>query len=212
MSLDTHGYILRSGILLKDEIAILRQTFEEAGVSDLLPEQEIGLADSDDKGNTVYKSTRSPGVSYAYLMTPEVMGVNRRVAYRLKQVTGHSWLTGLNRTCLPHFGYDEGAFIKAHRGRDIGYGANDLVAVAMITTPGVDFTGGEFYLNPEAKASDDGKTVWNDKPEDRILFPLEAGQVIIFNNNRFVHGTLPVRPGTDGSFRLTTSWRIAEGT
>lgn len=157
----------------------------------------------------MYDSTRSPGVRYCYLSTREVDKVNQSVAEKLGDTTGDNWLRGINTKCLPLFSYGEGAHIKAHRGRDIGYGSNDLVAVAMLTEPRESFAGGEFYLNPKAEASSDGKTVWNDNEEDRVLFPLERGSVLIFRNPEFVHATLPVRPGRVGCHRATVSWRIS---
>lgn len=170
-----------------------------------LPQKLLGLNDSTDQTNLVYNSVRSPGVQYCYLASKAIQKINKLGANRLKNYTAHNWTHGINKVCLPLFSYKKGAFIKAHRGRDIGFGSNDLVAVAMITQYGKDFEGGQFYLNPKASASLDGKNVQNDHEEDRMYFNLSQGSVIIFENPKMVHGTLPTTMGN----RVTVSWRIS---
>ena len=208
-SLGTKGYVLLPDMLLRSECeAVLAAA--EAAAAKTLPTIPAGLRDSEDKLNTIYDSRRSPGVQYAYLVEDQTNAVNRRVAEHLTQQFDINFLSGINGHCLPLFSYGEGATIKAHRGRDIGYGANDLVAVAMLTRPGTDYLGGQFYLNRHALASPDGKTVWRDFESDRQYFQLGQGDVLVFANNYFVHGTTPTSKVDGRCHRATCSWRAAK--
>jgi len=173
-----------------------------------LPLPEIWLKDSLDMMNKVYNSSRSP-LRYCYMRTTETQLINSRGIKNLSALTVMNWAGNINEVCFPIFEYQEGGFIDAHRGRDVGYGRNDYVAVLMLTDYGKDFTGGEFYLNKKADASEDGKTVTNDHEVDRIYFKQPKGSLLIFNNNIHVHGTTPVRTGrANKTIRMTTSWRM----
>lgn len=186
-----------------------RVILEDHSRLDRFPRKRLGINDSEDETNTCYASLRSPGVSYTYLASPRSRALSQGIATRLGFELDYNWLSGINRHCLPIFSYAEGAAIAAHRGRDFGFGRNDLVAVAMLTEQGKDFAGGEFYLNENADASPDGKRVYNNFERDRQVFNLERGDVLIFENPRFVHATYPTR-AVEGNpcLRATCSWRI----
>lgn len=177
----------------------------------------IGLNDSTDSSNTVYQSTRSK-LKYCYLSTTPTQEINRYGITRLKALTTMDWEGNINDHLLPLFAYEESGFIVGHRGRDIGFGRNDFVAVCMLTTLGRDFNGGRFYLNEHDDVSEDGKTVHNENVDNRMYFDLLQGELLIFHNNRFVHGTTPVKPRSVSvgekdrdTLRLTTSWRMQHG-
>lgn len=207
LTLEDKGYLRISDLITKRETQIILSTLNRC---ESLSSRPVRLIDSTDVSNRLYSSRRSPGLQYAYLESVYTQAIGRRVATALQKRTQLNWWDGINKYFLPVFSYKDKAFIKAHRGRDIGYGVNNYVAVGMLTNPGIDFNGGEFYLNPHAKASPDGKTVWNDKIKDRIFFRLQRGEILIFNNQRFVHGTTPVSD-TDfkSAHRLTCSWRTS---
>ena len=166
----------------------------------------MNLNDSDDVGNQFYRSKRSPNMNYCYLKTKEIMEISRKIAYFLSEITGHDWFSNINEHCLPIFEYEENGCITPHRGRDIGYGANTLVAVLMLTKPGVDFNEGRFFLNTNATASEDGKEVY-EYLSSRRYFDLDKGSIIIFDNEKCIHGTEPVKMA-DRAYRVTVSWRI----
>lgn len=206
------GYLRIPNLLTVSDVNIIRSTARLAESSHL-PTASARLADSEDITNNLYTSSRSPGLRYAYLDSIRTQAINRRVAEALQRRTGLDWWTGINREFLPIFTYGNGGHIKAHRGRDIGYGPNNFVAVGMLTSPGIDYQGGEFYLNPVTGASPDGKTVWNDFHPDRIYFKLQRGEVLVFDNRKFVHGTTPVQASFQGNAcRLTCSWRTSSTT
>lgn len=176
----------------------------------LLQKGSVALNDSKDEFNTVYSSGRSP-LRYCYLKTAESQAINLSGIVKLKYLTGLDWSGNINDVCFPIFEYGLGGFIDGHRGRDVGFGSNDFVAVLMLTEYGIDFSGGEFYLNSDASASDDGKTIFNENLESRIHFKQKKGSLLIFNNRLHVHGTNPVKLASSGSAtRMTTSWRMAE--
>jgi len=171
-----------------------------------LPHHPLNLNDSNDVCNVRYRSQRS-NLHYCYLKTNWAKSFNAYIVGQLSQRTGFDWSGGINAHCLPLFDYGFGGAIKAHRGRDIGYGANDLVAVAMLTEPGRDFTGGQFFINEEAEVSEDGKVVVDDEAT-RTHIDIPFGALLLFDNRRLIHGTTPVKPGTDGCRRVTASWRL----
>jgi len=168
------------------------------------------LTDSNDEFNHVYTSSRSP-LKYCYLKSERTQKINQDGINRLNLLTGLDWNGNINNVCFPVFKYGLHEFIEAHRGRNIGYGNNDFVAVLMLTEYDVDFSSGEFYLNKNAFASEDGKKIFNENIESRIYFQQKKGSLLIFNNNIHVHGTNPVKKTSNGScLRMTTSWRTAE--
>ncbi len=151
------------------------------------PPKPLGLNDSDDQTNTLYTSTRSP-LQYLYLDSMGIRSISNYGINVLGLITGFDWHGNINDRCLPLFIYGHNGYIKGHRGRDIGFGANDFVAVCMLTRPGRDFAGGTFYLNEAASVSDDGKTVQGEDLSQRMEFHhLDQGDVLVFNNQRFVH-------------------------
>ncbi len=173
-----------------------------------LKQSSAGLNDSDDLVNKIYKSERSP-MQYYYLESDIAQELNSTGKLKLEKLTGMSWSGNINERVFPIFEYHEGGFIKAHRGRNVGYGKNDFVAVLMLTDYSIDFLGGEFYLNKNAEASEDGKKIYNEIESDRIYFKQKKGSLIIFNNPTHVHGTLPVKKSDKGKAnRITTSWRM----
>lgn len=177
---------------------------------DVLQKGRTSLNDSEDEFNTVYISKRSP-LRYCYLNTHESQEINLGGIIKLNSLTKLDWSGNINDVCFPVFEYKLNGFIDGHRGRNVGYGANDFVAVLMLTEYGEDFSGGEFYLNSDASASDDGKTVFNEKLESRIYFKQSKGSLLIFNNRLHVHGTNPVELSSSGSAtRMTTSWRMTD--
>lgn len=212
-SLNDQGWVLLPNVLFKDEAQSLRHFYETA-CQGFLPQPPL-LKLNDDTGdvcNKRYASTRSPGLAYAFVRAPVVLTITGKLHGRLAGLTGIPWPLSMGQDCLTYFEYGEGAAIKAHRGRDMGWGANRYVGVGMVTDPSQDYAGGEFYLNPKAGASENGKTVWNDEPEDRIVIQIPYRAVLVFDNARFVHGTLPVRPHPDTgkSYRLVVSVRNNE--
>lgn len=178
--------------------------------NNMLSLEAIILNDSSDLMNKVYSSSRSP-LRYCYLKSSSTQLINQKGIEKLNALTGWNWCGNINDDCFPIFEYQEGGFIEAHRGRDIGYGRNDYVAVLMLTEYGVDYTGGDFYLNKCAVASEDGKVITNDNVSDRMYFQLSRGDLLIFNNRIHVHATTPVQVGmSEKPFRMTTSWRMEE--
>jgi len=175
-----------------------------------LPRHPLGLNDSEDECNVRYRSKRSPNLHYCYLKTNWAKSFNEFILSMLSQRTELDWRGGINDHCLPLFDYGNNGYIKTHRGRDIGYGSNDLVAVAMLTEPGRDFDGGQFFTNSEdrSEVSEDGKTVVDDEAT-RTYFDIPHGGLILFDNRRLIHGTTPVRPGVHNARRVTASWRLS---
>lgn len=113
------------------------------------------------------------------------------------------WFKNINSYCLPIFEYVGSGFIKGHRGRNIGFGENVFVAVGMFTKPGIDFSGGRFYLNKNADVSKDGKDVYRENIATREYFNIPQGSVILFDNRLHIHGT-----ELSKGHRVTASWRI----
>jgi hypothetical protein len=207
--LQTQGFLRIPNLLSIDDRKVILATAELAHKG-RYPAPGAGLKDSADLVNTWYKSRRSPNMQYMYLQAQRTQAIGDRVAMALERRTKLTWRdTGINQHMLPLFDYEAGGHIEAHRGRDIGYGDNDFVAVAMLTRSKIDFNAGEFYLNAKADASADGKTVFNDNHEDRMYFDLQPGEVLVFDNRRFVHGTTPITPALAGCHRTTCSWRTS---
>ncbi len=102
----------------------------------------VSLNDSEDEFNTVYVSGRSP-LRYCYLKTSKSQKINLDGVMKLNNLTALDWRGNINDTCFPVFQYGLNDFIDGHRGRDVGFGANDFVAVLMLTEYGEDFNGGE---------------------------------------------------------------------
>jgi len=166
--------------------------------------KDLSLSDGDDKGDVLYHSTRSKNLSYKYLTSFD----DRDISNRLLDATGLDFKDSINAKCLPVFAYGSDGEIKAHRGVKKESNTNDYqeyVAVLQLTQRGEDFDGGRLYLNAKAEASRDGKTVWNDYPEDRFYPMLNKGDVIIFHNPTLVHGVDVVKG--ESAFRATCSWR-----
>ena len=166
----------------------------------------MNLLEGDDRTNTLYSSERSP-LNYCYLDTPKVKEFNLRMQGVLNLITGWNWRGNIQRRCLPIFEYEEGGYIKGHRGRDFGFGKNDWVAIGSITSQNEDYLGGSFYVNEHAEASEDGKTIYNEDESKRSFFEFKRGSLFIFNNNKLIHGTLPVEKILKEN-RITCSWRI----
>jgi len=204
-----NGYIFVEEFLDYQSCDKIIKQFREAE-TDSFYKGIVNLNDSDDKFNTIYKSSRSP-LRYCYLKTDETQEINRIGIKKLNDLTELDWKGNINDACFPIFEYGLGGYIEAHRGRDIGYGENDFVAVLMLTEYDGDFSGGEFYLNPNASVSSDGKTIFDEDTSSRMYFKQNKGSLLIFNNRKNVHGTLPVKISPNGSsLRMTTSWRMAE--
>ena len=168
--------------------------------------RELNLPNDTDKGDVVYASKRSKGLYYKYLVWSKHLG--DLIVHSLNKATGLNFEDSINKLCLPIFAYKEGGEIKAHRGtqkeqKTINY--QEYVAVLQLTQRDIDFTDGRFYLNPIATASEDGKTVYNDKPEDRYYPMLNKGDIIIFHNPSLVHGVETVTGFN--ALRVTCSWR-----
>ncbi len=165
---------------------------------------KLNLPNDTDLGNIIYESKRSKGLSYKY-----IIGFNDKVIKdRLKDALNLDFSDSITKKCLPVFYYTEGGYIKAHRGTKKELGINEYqeyVAMLQLTQRGVDYEGGRFYLNDKATASEDGKTVYNDKEEDRFYPMLDKGDLIIFHNPSLVHAVTPVEG--ENSFRATCSWR-----
>jgi len=175
-----------------------------------LKQQPLLLNDSTNQCNILYNSIRSP-MSYGYLKTEQSDNLSQVVMNRLKDLTLFSWSNNINSVCQPIFIYSKGQFIKEHRGRNVGYGSNDYVAVVMISQPELDFTAGQFFLNRFGEASEDGKTIFNEDKSKRQFFNIKQGDALIFNNNLFIHGTTPVETGEKiNPLRITTSWRTSK--
>ena len=207
--LETEGFLIISGAVKPEERRAILKAMELAERG-LLRTSSANLNDSTDQTNVLYNSARSPGVQYLYLESHLIQKqINTRIRKLLERRTGINWQEGINDRLLPLFKYKAGAYIRPHRGRNIGYGPNNYVAVANLTTPHIDYKQGLFYLNPEATASKDGKTVYNDKPGSRMNFQLQAGEIIVFDNQRFVHGTTPTEPINNKCIRITCSWRTS---
>ncbi|WP_428243261.1 hypothetical protein [Gynuella sp.] len=189
-----------------DEIIRQFKNAEQGG----LPKSSAGLNDSTDEFNEVYVSSRSP-LRYCYVKTDRTQRISSNGIDQLNRLTGLDWSGNINDVCFPVFEYGEDGYIETHRGRNVGYGANDYVAVLMLTKYGSDFLGGDFYLNTDAKASEDGKVIYNENESSRVFIRQKKGSLLIFNNRIHVHGTTPVKKSDKGSsIRMTTSWRMTE--
>ena len=156
--IQTQGYLYIKDFLTHESCDEIIRQFKNAELNKL-PKGDIGLADSTDQFNEVYNSSRSL-LRYCYVKTKETQKINADGIKKLNEITNLNWSGNINDVCFPIFEYHENGYIKAHRGRNVGYGKNDYVAVLMLTQYGHDFLGGEFYLNKEANASADGKTVY----------------------------------------------------
>lgn len=207
--LNQYGYVFIEEFM--DDLScdeIIKQ-FKHAD-KNILQKGSIPLSDSNDEFNVVYTSGRSP-LKYCYLKTLESQEINLGGMLKLNDLTGLDWSGNINDVCFPVFKYELDGYIDGHRGRDVGFGDNDFVAVLMLTEYDEDFSGGEFYLNSDASASSDGKTIFNENLESRIYFKQKKGSLLIFNNRLHVHGTNPVKLSPSGSStRMTTSWRMTE--
>jgi hypothetical protein len=207
--LNQYGYVFIEGFMNDKSCDEIIKQFKNANEG-ILQKGSISLNDSNDEFNTIYTSGRSP-LRYCYLKTPESQEINLGGMIKLNDLTRLDWSGNINDVCFPVFEYGLAGFIDGHRGRDVGYGANDFVAVLMLTEYGEDFSGGEFYLNRDASASNDGKTIFNENLESRVYFKQKKGSLLIFNNRLHVHGTNPVTLSPSGStIRMTTSWRMTE--
>ena len=201
------GFVYLPDFFNKSACDIIVNEYRKVG-QNKLKQSSAGLNDSDDLVNKIYKSQRSP-MQYCYLESDIAQELNFKGKLKLEKLTEMSWSGNINERVFPIFEYHEGGFIKAHRGRNVGYGKNDFVAVLMLTDYSIDFLGGEFYLNKNAEASEDGKKIYNEIESDRIYFKQKKGSLIIFNNPTHVHGTLPVKKSDIGKAnRITTSWRM----
>ena len=208
-NIQSKGYLYIEDFLDHKSCDEIIQQFKNAE-NNSLPKDFVGLNDSTDKFNEVYTSSRSP-LRYCYVRSKESQKINSYGIDKLNKLTTFDWSGNINDVCFPIFSYHENGYIEAHRGRNVGFGANDYVAVLMLTDYGSDFLGGEFYLNKEAKASDDGKTIHDENIKSRIYFKQKKGSLLIFNNRIHVHGTTPVKKSDSGSaIRMTTSWRMTE--
>lgn len=208
-NIESQGYLYIEEFLDPKSCDVIIQQFKNAS-SNKLPKSNIGLNDSTDQFNEVYNSSRSP-LRYCYVQANESQKINYYGIEKLSEITTFDWSGNINDVCFPVFEYHENGYIEAHRGRNVGFGANDYVAVLMLTNYGSDFLGGEFYLNKEAKASDDGKTIYDENTNSRVYFKQGKGSLLIFNNRIHVHGTTPVKKSESGStVRMTTSWRMTE--
>lgn len=205
--LKENGYIYITNFFDHASCDSIVEEYRKVGQNKLL-QFSLNLNDSDDLVNKIYKSYRSP-MQYCYLESDVAQELNSKGKFKLEKLTGMSWSGNINERVFPIFEYFEGGFIKAHRGRNVGYGENDFVAVLMLFDYSKDYLGGEFYLNKNAEASEDGKKIFNEVKSDRLYFKQAKGSLIIFNNPVHVHGTLPVKESELGrSNRITTSWRM----
>lgn len=199
-------YVILRGFLTEAECEMLQYLFVEK-----LKQEDLNLLDGSDKANVEYKSKRSKGLSYKYVIDSRAESISQKVKQRLKDMINVSFEGSINDFCLPMFCYDNGGVIKAHRGVQKSKDLNkyqSYVAVAQLTQREVDFNGGRFYLNLKATASKDGKTVYNDLEKDRIYPMLNKGDICLFHNPSTVHGVDEVTKSATGkSFRLTCSWR-----
>lgn len=190
-----------SNLLPQSECAHIRNLYTKVagGGAEPLPAH---LLDSDDQCNVVYRGGRSP-LEYVYLSAHGIDAIHHVVRLRLQRLTRMSWLSC---HCLPVFIYREGGYIKPHRDRDIGLGTVKYVAIAMVTPPD-NYTGGRFFLNCDATASPDGKTV-EENVDGRHYFELDVGDAVVFCNEKYIHGTELVGPAEGGiAGRITASWR-----
>jgi hypothetical protein len=204
--LDEKGYVYVNKFLSEKDCEYLIADHDEASIS-ALETGLMNLDDSDDLYNVVYKSSRSP-LSYCYLFTENAIRISKDGIRRLEYLTGLSWSGNINEKCFPIFQYGLGGYIERHRGRNVGYGRNDYVAVTMLTKPSLDFSSGRFFLNKDAFASPCGKIIEYENPENRIYVDIQQGDLLIFDNRIHVHGTEPALQGKAKNVcRMTTSWR-----
>jgi len=203
------GYIFIEKFMDYESCDVIIEEFNKAKKGEL-EKNSASLNDSNDNFNHVYTSSRSP-LKYCYLKSDITQKINQNGIKKLNLLTELDWQGNINDICFPIFKYELNEFIEAHRGRNIGYGDNDFVAVLMLTEYDIDFSYGEFYLNKNAFASKDGKQIFDEDIESRIYFKQKKGSLLIFNNNIHVHGTNPVKESAKGSsLRMTTSWRTTE--
>lgn len=205
--LSENGFVYVKEFLNKDDCETLIAEYQKAKIG-LFPSNKMNLNDSEDLSNTAYVSNRSP-LSYCYLSTDNALKISKDGILRLEALTKLNWSGNINEKCFPIFEYGEGGYIERHRGRDVGYGRNDFVAVTMLTKPGQDFSAGRFFLNKDATASPCGKKIEYENPESRIYVDIQQGDLLIFDNRLHVHGTEPAIKGkADKVCRMTTSWRM----
>lgn len=204
--LEENGYTYIKEFLSEDDCLSIITDYGHAKLG-TLETGSMKLNDSNDLYNTVYKSTRSP-LSYCYLTTEKALEISKKGIQQLSYITGFDWSGNINEKCFPIFHYDLGQYIERHRGRNVGYGRNDYVAVTMLTKPEKDFSSGKFFLNKSASASPCGKFIEYEKKEDRVYIDIQQGDLLIFDNRIHVHGTEPVEKGLLSEVcRMTTSWR-----
>ncbi|ENW07311.1 hypothetical protein [Acinetobacter beijerinckii] len=204
--LENDGYVYIKNFLSEVDCDLLVSEFYKAEKG-YLDTGAMGLNDSSDRYNIVYESNRSP-LSYCYLSTEESMQISKEGIKKLEQITGLIWSGNINEKYFPIFKYGLGGYIERHRGRDVGYGRNDYVAVTMLTKPNNDFSQGKFFLNKDAIASTCGKIIEYENPEGRIYVDIQQGDLLIFDNRIHVHGTEPAQKGSaENVCRMTTSWR-----
>ena len=81
----TEGYVLLSHMLKDEECMLIENTLNEAreGTHTTFP---MNLNDSDDEGNVVYKSKRSP-MNYCYLKTDKIMDLSNKIMDKLSELT-----------------------------------------------------------------------------------------------------------------------------
>ena len=199
-------FITINKIIYDEEIDVIKRYYMLASRG-ILNKTLLPLLDGDDVTNCVYHSKRSKNLKYCYLKSKKTDFSQAIIINKLKHLFPRlDFYNSINQHCLPIFAYGNGAEIKAHRGvektEDLKM-YQEYVCVVLLHQPNVDFAGGRFYINPKAEASSDGKTVWNDNPEDRLYPNLKKGGAVIFHNPSLVHGVQGV---TDG-FRATVSVR-----
>lgn len=171
---------------------------------------DLKLNDQNSMSNTLYKSNRSKSLEYIFMDNVISREFTRRLKELLLRDINVEFDGGINNKCTPIFKYNNNGVIEPHRDVDKtkpDFHYPNLIAVCLLSQPGVDFEGGEFYINAKATVSADGKKVTDDYPEDRYYPDLNKGDVFIFDNTKFVHGVETTLVNRHQKGRFTASLR-----
>jgi len=142
--------------------------------------KNIGLHDKD-LSNTLYKSKRSPNLSYIYISSLFSQIVNSLVKYYLFIQTGYKFNADINNKCLPINKYIGESGIKPHKDRDM-ISNNAIQKICIITI----YQKGKYIFNiyPKATSSNDGKIV--DNLNNYASIETKTRQCLLIDN--IVHG------------------------
>ena len=189
------GFYVMDTQMSEEMIQNVKSSIQDAKKGKLV-QRSAFLENLDTNVNTVYKNNLGSGVMQVFLQCTEAQMMNHYMGYILEGITGLDWKRGVNNQMLPITIHTPASFLQAHREPGFGYASNDLLCVLMMSDPNTNFSEGQLYLNSDE----------NDPEETRHYFNLQYGQMIVFDNQRFVHGTEPLKKGS----YFMASWRTSK--